>query len=152
MFTILLSKLGSLSKAQSKTREQTKTHQIHQSQLKMIANDYSKLLKKSDEISATLFIKNLKELATTYNMQRAGVLPKSLIKDFMKLFEDVENSFAGMDLKQLIVILRINEQRAELETTHEQCRDNLKKVEAVMLKSYVDKIITLSPSELHTLV
>ena len=39
-----------------------------------------------------------------------------------------------------------------MEFTPEQCRDNLKKVEAIILKSHIDEIAKLSPNELHNLV
>ena len=47
-----------------------------------------------------------------YNKQAAGVLPKILIKEYLKMFEDVESSFTGFNLKQLLVVLKLNDHRS----------------------------------------
>ena len=79
----------------------------------MIANDYSKVQKKESGGEANaVFIRNMHLLATMYNKQAAGVLPKILIKEYLKMFEDVESSFTGFNLKQFLVALKLNDHRS----------------------------------------
>ena len=80
----------------------------------MIANDYSKFQKKEadQDVCTATFIKNMHILATLYNKQAAGTLPKILNREYLNLFEDAESTFTGFNLKQLLFVLKINDHRS----------------------------------------
>ena len=88
----------------------------------MVANDYSKFYtrKGHTECNTATFTKNLSCLVNLYRREKAGKLPKPLISAYLKLFEDVEQSFGDFRLSHLSELAgRINDCHAALDLTAE---------------------------------